>query len=63
MSDVTYCVNKNCPFTDCKRHGVNVPKFASRISVVNFDSVCRRYIGHLTHMENKSKRNAKKMDI
>lgn len=51
MSDITYCINGQCPFKDCERHPSKISKAALQgtgyVSVVNFDGICRRYIGYL----------------
>ena len=51
MTDITYCINRDCPFKDCERH-LNKIRAEGRtgteyISVASFDGVCRRYISHL----------------
>lgn len=51
MADITYCINKECPFKDCERHPSKISKAAMNgkgyVSVANYDGVCRRYISHL----------------
>jgi hypothetical protein len=51
MADMTYCINKNCPFEDCERHPnkINTTYVNGKdyVSIANFDSVCRRYISHI----------------
>ena len=47
MADITYCVNEKCPFTDCKRHLINLKSQDGMVSFAALDGVCRRYISHL----------------
>ena len=47
MSDITYCVNSDCPFKNCERHLSKNIKGKGYVSVANFDGVCRRYISYL----------------
>ena len=51
MADITYCINKQCPFKKCERHPSKIAEAAIQgrgyVSVANFDGVCRKYIGHL----------------
>ena len=44
--DITYCLNWQCPFTDCERHGVNAPRDVP-VSCAYLDGTCRRYIEHV----------------
>lgn len=46
MADITYCMNNECPFTDCERHYNKAPRNVL-ISMAWLDKTCRRYIGHL----------------
>ena len=39
-----YCINKDCPITDCKKHLTNVSADKALVSVAAFDSVCRDYL-------------------
>ncbi len=54
MADITYCINKQCPFKDCERHLSRISDAAIRgkgyVSVSNFDGVCRRYISYLVDL-------------
>lgn len=51
MADITYCINKQCPFEECERHPGKIAEAAMKgrgyVSVANFDGVCRKYIGYL----------------
>ena len=57
MADITYCLNSNCPFTDCEKHCSKIKEAASNgkgyVSVSNFDGMCRRYIGYLVEHESR----------
>ena len=44
MADITYCMNKDCPFKDCERHLTNAP-LNMPVSMAWIDGTCRRYIG------------------
>lgn len=44
----TYCVNSNCPFTDCEKHLSNVKSETNdHVYIANVDGVCRKYISYL----------------
>ena len=47
--DITYCVNDDCPFTDCIRHARNLTgeNPSTILSFANFGGTCRRYIEYL----------------
>ena len=47
MLDRTYCINAECPFTDCDRHLSKIQSKTGYVSIANFDGVCERYIGYL----------------
>ena len=51
MSDITYCMNRHCPFKNCEKHSDNLSKFAGDetiyVSIADFGGTCRRYIAHL----------------
>ena len=40
---MTYCINRRCPFTDCKKH-LSKCRGTGKVTVANFYRVCRRYI-------------------
>ena len=42
--DMTYCANKDCPFSDCIRHLDNAPK-KGVISMAWLDKTCVDFIG------------------
>lgn len=46
MADITYCVNPDCPFTDCERHCDHAPRGVP-VSMAGLYKICRRYIGYL----------------
>ena len=46
MSDITYCLNPDCPFKDCERHSDNAPRGVV-VSLSYMAGTCRRYIGYL----------------
>ena len=48
--DITYCLNPDCPFTDCMRHSDNAPSGVP-VSMAWLDGTCRRYIGWLVDIE------------
>lgn len=50
MADITYCINKQCPFKDCERHLCHCKKKKGLISVAALDSVCRRYLAYLVDL-------------
>jgi hypothetical protein len=45
-TDITYCVNPSCPFSDCFRHHSHAPH-GIMVSMSNFGGICRSYIHHL----------------
>lgn len=49
MEEAVYCVNGECPFTDCKRNLKNLPESSAeeKVRIAGLDGVCRRYIGWL----------------
>ena len=50
MNDKTYCINTNCPFTECDKHLDQLKKNQCEdeyVRVAAFDSVCRDYLGYL----------------
>ena len=50
MSDITYCVNSDCPFKKCERHNVHLKKFSDRrqmVSVADFGGTCEKYLRYL----------------
>ncbi len=49
MADITYCVNRRCPFEDCDRHLANIEHLPPEtvISVAPLDGTCRRYLEFL----------------
>lgn len=46
MRDITYCLEPDCPFTECERHCSRAPRGVP-VSVASLAKVCRRFIGHL----------------
>ena len=46
MHDITYCMNRDCPYKDCVRHIVQAP-LNTPVSMAWLDGTCRRYIGGL----------------
>ena len=51
MADITYCINRDCPFKKCERHPSKISKVALNgtgyVSIANFAGVCREYIGYV----------------
>lgn len=49
MKDKTYCINADCPFTECDKHLHQLKNQCEDeyVRVAAFDSVCRDYIGYL----------------
>ena len=51
MADITYCINKQCPFKECERHLSKISEACINgrgyVSVANLDGVCRKYIAYL----------------
>lgn len=39
-----YCINKDCPITDCEKHLINASADEALISVAALDSVCKNYL-------------------
>lgn len=39
-----YCINKDCPITDCEKHLINASADEALITVAAFDSVCTDYL-------------------
>lgn len=54
--DITYCLNWQCPFTDCERRSMNAPRDVP-VSCAYLDGTCRRYIEHV--LEEVSKDDTK----
>lgn len=50
--DITYCLNWQCPFTDCERHSVNAPRGVP-VSCAYLDGTCRRYIEYVVEEVSK----------
>lgn len=44
---MTYCINSECPFKDCKNHVKHVHKNQKYVMVSNMDGVCRKYLSYL----------------
>lgn len=42
--DRTFCINDDCPFTDCDRHYKHVEGVNCLVSLADFSGTCRRYI-------------------
>ena len=54
MKDKVYCINEDCPFTDCDKHLIQLSDVNSDdkyVTVANLDSVCRKYIGYLVNKQ------------
>lgn len=50
-----YCINRACPFKDCKNHCSHAPHgFA--VTVCDMDKTCRRYIDWLVEEEARKER-------
>ena len=47
MRDLTFCAYMKCPFRDCDRHLINVPRDIAYISMVNIVYNCDRCVEHL----------------
>lgn len=47
MSDITYCINDDCPFEECARHPCRLQGKEGYVSIANFAGTCRDYIGWL----------------
>ena len=48
--DKTYCINTDCPFKKCDKHVWqlrNIKDKTQKISVANFDGVCKDYLSYL----------------
>lgn len=44
----TYCINSNCPFTDCEKHLTKVKSETNNhVYVASVDGVCRQYLSYL----------------
>ena len=56
-TDMTYCINKDCPFKDCERHHTQLSKLPNNtpISIANFANVCDRYL-HLKKVKRNKRR-------
>ena len=70
LANTTYCINADCPFTDCEVHQKQIPKSFIEagdilITVRAFDGVCRRYIADLVEEicnEKPSRKTAKMVE-
>ena len=53
MNDKTYCINANCPFTECDKHLQQLKNQCENkyVKVASFDSVCRDYLHYLISLE------------
>ena len=47
MKEMTYCINTQCPFTDCNRHLCRLQKQKGTVKVANLDGVCKRHINYI----------------
>lgn len=51
MADITYCLNKDCPFKKCERHYSKASRAAligrGYVSVADYSGVCREYIDYI----------------
>lgn len=45
MADITYCMNMNCPFTNCLWHLSNAK--SEMVSIAAYDDTCKRYMKYL----------------
>lgn len=53
MSDITYCMNSDCPFKKCERHNIQLKKFSDRrqmVSVADFGGTCEKYLRYLLEL-------------
>lgn len=41
--DRSYCINEECPFTDCDRHHSHITE-PGIYSFADFDTTCKKYI-------------------
>ena len=56
MGDITYCANKDCPFSDCNRHLDNAPR-NGMVTMAWLDRTCRDYIGWLVYKIERGDKN------
>lgn len=56
-SNITFCVNQNCPFEDCRYHPIGIRQAKDdgleKVNMVAMDATCRRYIGYLADETSK----------
>lgn len=52
MKDKTYCINADCPFTECDKHLHQLKNKDGYVNVAAFDSVCSDYIYYLIDIIN-----------
>lgn len=55
MRDKTYCVNPDCPYTDCEDSARRLKGQDGYASFANFGGVCRKYISWLVVRVNAEK--------
>lgn len=53
-SSITFCVNQNCPFEDCRYHPIGIQEARENgletVNMVAMDATCRRYISYLVDL-------------
>ena len=49
----TYCINNGCPFTSCEKHLKKCRAKKRKVSVANFDGVCKKYLRWLLKTHEK----------
>ena len=55
LEDKTWCVNPDCPFTECDDNIRKLKGHKGMVSMANFGGVCRKYIAWLVVLVNAEK--------
>lgn len=51
MNNITYCLNRDCPFNDCPKHYTKLYKLKTELNkyiiVSDYSGTCRKYISYI----------------
>lgn len=54
-NDITYCINTDCPFSDCEKHFSRLQGKSGTVKIADFGGTCREYISYLVEMIDNDK--------
>ena len=54
-----YCTNNDCPYTDCDKHPSQLKGQTGKRTFVEYDKVCRQYLGWLAYSNYQKYRELK----